>query len=158
MGTFDRMRRTSLGRKLLGPPLEPLELGTGSEEDAPDDELEPEGGRKSGRTVRRAAGWVERRAEKVVKRVYEARAEDLEDRAKRVVGTLYEKSADDLEERAVRAMRRAIEAEAHRIRDAIEHGVEVKRREVRLSLLVLIVAALMYLALEWWQSSGGPAS
>ena len=53
-------------------------------------------------------------------------------------------------ERAVRAMRRAIEAAAERIRQAIEHGIAVKKREVRLSLDVLVVSSLVYLALYWF--------
>jgi hypothetical protein len=96
------------------------------------------------------SGWVEARAESVVKRAYEQHAEDLEERARRVVASVYERSADDLEERAVRAMRRAIEAEAERIKATIEHGVEVKKREVRWSLVVLIASSLAYLALHWF--------
>ena len=61
----------------------------------------------------------------------------------------YDARADDLEERAVRAMRRAIEEEGERIRELLEHSLVVKRREVRLSLLVIIVANLLYLAV-WW--------
>ncbi|HEX6883555.1 MAG TPA: hypothetical protein VF530_09250 [Planctomycetota bacterium] len=102
-----------------------------------------------GAEPRGLSGWVEARAEKVVKKAYEIHAEDLEERARRVVSSVYEKTADDLEERAVRAMRRALEAEAGRIKEAIEHGVAVKRREVRWSLLVLIVSSLVYLALHW---------
>ena len=59
----------------------------------------------------------------------------------------FEERADELEDRAVRAMRRAIEAESDRIRMAIEHGVAVKKREVRLSLLVLAISSLIYLVL-----------
>ena len=44
----------------------------------------------------------------------------------------------------------AIAEESERIKEAIEHGVAIKKREVRLSLLVLIVAALVYLALYWF--------
>jgi hypothetical protein len=61
----------------------------------------------------------------------------------------YDARADDLEERAVRAMRRAIEEEGERIRELIEHSLVVKRREVRLSLLVILVANLLYLGV-WW--------
>jgi hypothetical protein len=68
----------------------------------------------------------------------------------RVMTSVYEKSADDLEERATRALRGAIEAEAERIKEAIEHGIAVKKREVRLSLLVLVVSSLVYLALYWF--------
>ena len=91
--------------------------------------------------------WVEKRAARVVGRVYEDRAEDLQERAAKTIGSVYEERADELEERAVRAMRRAIEAESDRIREAIEHGVAVKKREVRLSLLVLALSSLIYLAL-----------
>jgi len=96
------------------------------------------------------SGWVENRAQRVVQHAYESHAQDLEQRAMRVVTSAYEKSADDLEERATRAMRRAIEAEAERIKEAVEHGIEVKKREVRLSLLVLVVSSLVYLALYWF--------
>jgi len=65
----------------------------------------------------------------------------------------YDARADDLEERAVRAMRRAIEEEGERIRELLEHSLVVKRREVRLSLLVIIVANLLYLAV-WWFVQG----
>ena len=61
----------------------------------------------------------------------------------------YDARADDLEERAVRAMRRAIQEEGERIRELLEHSLVVKRREVRLSLLVILVANLLYLAV-WW--------
>ena len=61
----------------------------------------------------------------------------------------YDARADDLEERAVRAMRRAIEEEGERIRELLEHSLVVKRREVRLSLLVIIIANLLYLGV-WW--------
>lgn len=101
------------------------------------------------------SGWVEARAEKVVKKAYESHAEDLEERARRVVSSVYERTADDLEERAVRAMRRAIEAEAERIKEAIEHGIAVKRREVRWSLFVLIVSSLVYLTLHWFTTRSG---
>ncbi len=94
--------------------------------------------------------WIERRAHKVVDKVYEARVDEIEHRARRVVSSAYDERADDLEERAVRAMRKAITSETERIKQAIEHGVEVKKREVRLSLLVLVVAALVYLALYFF--------
>ena len=66
------------------------------------------------------------------------------------MGSAYKDSADDLEQRALRAMRQAIAEESERIKEAIEHGVAIKKREVRLSLLVLIVAAVVYLALYWF--------
>jgi hypothetical protein len=96
------------------------------------------------------SGWVENRAQRVVENAYASHAQDLEQRAMRVMTSVYEKSADDLEERATRALRRAIEAEAGHIKDAIEHGIAVKKREVRLSLLVLVVSSLVYLALYWF--------
>lgn len=100
--------------------------------------------------TRGLSGWVEQRAQRVVEHVYQSRAAELEERAERVMNSVYEKTADDMEERAVRAMRRALEAEAERIEDAIEHGIAIKKREVRLSLLVLIVSSLVYLALHWF--------
>ena len=65
----------------------------------------------------------------------------------------YDARADDLEERAVRAMRRAIAEEGERIRELLEHSLVVKRREVRLSLLVIIIANLLYLGV-WWLVRG----
>lgn len=102
-------------------------------------------------------GWVGKRAKKVVQSLYESKAEDLEERAKRVVSSAYRDSAEDIEERAVRAMRRAIELEADRIKDVIEHSVRVKKREVRLSLLVLVAASILYLLLYWATHGGGGA-
>ena len=84
-------------------------------------------------------------------------ADHIEERAAKVVGTLYEEKADDLEERAVRALRRAIEDESDRIQRTIEHAVEVKKREVRLSLLVLVGAAIVYLVLFWLTKDPPPA-
>ncbi len=101
------------------------------------------------------SGWVEERAQRVVKQAYESHRTDLEERARRVMSSVYEHTADDMEERAVRAMRRAIEAEAGRIQQAIEHGIAVKKREVRLSLLVLVVSSLVYLALYWFTHRPG---
>ena len=102
--------------------------------------------------------WVGKRAKKVVSHLYDTRADDIEQRARRAVGSAYRDQADDLEERAVRAMRQAIHSEADRIKEAIEHAVQVKKREVRLSLLVLVVASLLYLALYWFTQGQGAAS
>jgi hypothetical protein len=147
MGTFRRWTRA--GRRLLRGPTadDPAAPEAGQPGEDP--------GRGSGEQ-RTLAGWLEQRAERVVERVYRARVEELEERARRAMSSAYERSADDLEERAVRAMRRALEAEADRIRSAIEHGIQVKRREVRLSLAVLVVAALVYLVLHWLTTGGGP--
>jgi len=49
-------------------------------------------------------------------------------------------------------MRRALSEEAERFKEVIEHLVNVKKREVRLSLLVLLVAALVYFVLDWFAS------
>jgi hypothetical protein len=135
MGVWDRLG--SAGRKLLG------------RRKAPSPQPDPD---KTGEAARGLSGWVEDRAQRVVEKAYEARAADLEERARRAMSSVYERSADDLEERAVRAMRRALEAEAARIKEAIEHGVAVKKREVRLSLFVLVVSSLVYLALYWFTS------
>jgi phosphoglycolate phosphatase-like HAD superfamily hydrolase len=135
MGLFERWRRARRSESSTPGPEDASR--SGSPEAAP---ANPRG----------LSGWVEARAESVVKRAYESHAEDLEERARRVVAKAYEHSADDIEERAVRAMRRAIEAEAERIKLAIEHGIAVKKREVRWSLLVLIVSSLVYLGLHWF--------
>jgi len=112
-------------------------------------------GKRKRKGLRGLAGWVESRAHRVVSRVYRTQADDLEERARRVVGSAYREHSDDLEERAIRVLRSAIADEADRIKEAISHGVEVKKREVRLSLVVLIVASLMYLALYWFTETGG---
>ena len=110
--------------------------------------------KEEGREARLKKGgltrWFEKRAHRVASKIYASRADEIEDRARRVVGSAYRDQADDIEDRAVRAMRRAIADEAERIKDAIEHGVQVKKREVRLSLLVLVVASLVYLLLYWF--------
>ncbi len=114
-----------------------------------------------GRGVRRKKGlgaWVSSRAKKVVHSLYDSRADDIEERARRAVGSAYRDSADDLQNRAVEAMREAIRAESERIKEAIEHSVDVKKREARLSLLVLVVASLVYLLLYWATHSGGAGS
>ncbi|MEW6071596.1 MAG: hypothetical protein AB1726_03240 [Planctomycetota bacterium] len=98
---------------------------------------------------------MERRAQRVAARIYDSRADDLETRARRAVSSAYREQADDLEDRAVRALRRAIASEADRIKEVIEHAVAVKKREVRLSLLVLVTASLVYLALYWFTSRPG---
>jgi hypothetical protein len=103
-------------------------------------------------TRRGISNWVEHRAQRVVQQAYQSHAQDIQDRAMRVMTSVYEERADDLQERATRAMRQAIAAEARRIKYAIEHGIEVKKREVRLSLLVLVVSSLVYLALYWFTS------
>ena len=117
-------------------PLEPLEP------------LEPE---TDPRASRRGffARWVEQRAERAIRGAVSSSVESLEESAAKVVGSLYEEKAADLEERAVRALRRAIEAESDRIRATIEHAVLIKKREVRLSLCVLVGASLVYLVLYW---------
>lgn len=106
------------------------------------------------RRKRRLTSWVGLGAKKVVSKIYATSADDLEERARRAVGSAYRDQADDLEERAVRAMRQAILSEADKIKEAVEHGVEIKRREVRLSLVVLVTASLVYLALYWFTRSG----
>lgn len=95
---------------------------------------------------------------------YDRRADDLEERAVRairkvleeeterfreVAQSTYDARADDLEDRAVRALRRAMVEETRRIRSTIERSVQAKRREVRLSLLVLVLANLLYLVVYW---------
>ncbi len=100
------------------------------------------------------ARWVEARAEQALRGAVSSSAERLEERATKVAGVLYEEKAADLEERAVRALRRAIEAESERIQRTIEHAVLVKKREVRLSLLVLVGSSLVYLVLYWLTRAG----
>ncbi|MAB80921.1 MAG: hypothetical protein CMJ89_16365 [Planctomycetes bacterium] len=110
--------------------------------------------KKRGR-IRGLAFWMEKRAQKAISKVYRTQADDLEERARRVVGSAYREHSDDLEERAIRVLRCAIADEADRIKQAISHGVAVKKVEVRLSLLVLVVASLIYLGLYWLTQGGG---
>ncbi len=105
----------------------------------------------------------ERLAE-LAKSSYDDRADDLEERAVRAIRKVfdeeaeqlmsmaadtYDSRADDLEKRATRAMRAALIHETRRIQGLIEHSVTVKRKEVRLSLIVLVAANLIYLAVYW---------
>lgn len=148
MGTWQRL--TDAGRRLL------RGSERTSEPTAPDTSSSakpPAPGAGAPPPTRGISGWVEDRAQRVVEQAYEARAADLEERAMRAMSQVYEKSADDLEERAVRAMRRALEAESGRIKEVIEHSIAVKKREVRLSLLVLVASSLVYLALYWFTRS-----
>jgi len=113
---------------------------------------------------RRLVGKVKRGLISIATATYDARADDIQERSVRamrqaleeeteriieVAKETYDARADDLEERAVRAMRKALMAESRRIRALIEHSVSVKRREVRLSLLVLVLANLIYLVVYW---------
>jgi hypothetical protein len=159
MGVFDRWRRASTKRARApapalaasGDPPDVPSPETPSEEPSPDALDAPnEPAAAEAEASRGLSGWIEQRAKRVMRETYEAHVADIEERALRVVKSMYERSADDLEQRAVRAMRRAIEAEADRIKEAIEHGVAVKKREVRLSLLVLVASSVVYLALYWF--------
>ena len=122
----------------------------------PEAEVPAEPVKKPGR-LRSLSNWVEQRATSVVSRIYESQADDLEERAKRVVGTAYQEKAADLQSRAQKALQQAIADQAEIIKEAIEHGVEVKKREVRLSLLVLVAGSLIYLFL-YWLTAGSPAA
>jgi hypothetical protein len=170
MEPLQRLRRTFRGLRLFGgggsssPEEIPRPVELADEEDDVDPRDDPAGGLlddegddlpEDGPGLggpRGISAWVERRAQSVVSKIYETRADDLEGRARRAVGSAYRDQADDLEERAIRAMRHAITAEADRIKEVIEHAVNVKKREVRLSLLVLVTASLVYLALYWFTS------
>jgi hypothetical protein len=96
----------------------------------------------------------------VAKLSYDDRADDLEQRAVRAIRKVfdeegdrlmtmardaYDSRADDIEERAARALRAALIHESRRIQALIESSVVVKRKEVRLSMGVLVVANLLYL-------------
>ena len=106
--------------------------------------VEGEGRRRS------LSGWIERRAATVMAKLYARHSDDLQERARRAVSSAYQEHSDDIEERAVRAMRRALSLEAERFKEVIEHAVAVKKREVRLSLLVLLTAALVWFLLDWF--------
>jgi len=96
----------------------------------------------------------------VAKLSYDDRADDLEARAVRAIRKVfdeeadrlmgmardaYDSRADDIEERAARALRAALIHESRRIQALIERSVVVKRKEVRLSMGVLVFANLLYL-------------
>ena len=147
---------------LLAPPdtdePEKDESEQGEPEQGEPEQGEPEQGEpEKKRGIRGIASWFENRAHSAISKVYQTQADDLEERAKRVVGSAYKEHSDDLEERAIRALRRAISDEADRIKEAISHGVAVKKVEVRLSLFVLVVASLIYLGLYWFTQGGGVA-
>ena len=114
------------------------------EADAPGSDPKAKKGAK-----KRIGAWLGKHTKKVVSQLYESRVDDIEHRARRAVSSAYEDQADDLEERAVRAMRTALTEESDRIKEVIEHAIQIKKREVRLSLLVLVVASLLYLLLYW---------
>jgi len=114
--------------------------------------------------MREALAQESERLVEYAKLSYDDRADDLEERAVRAIRKVfdeeadrlismatdtYDSRADDLEERAARALRAALIHESRRIQALIEHSVTVKRREVRLSLLVLVVANLIYLVVYW---------
>ncbi len=114
--------------------------------------------------MREALVLESNRLAELAKNSYDDRADDLEERAVRAIrkvfdeeadrlmamaGDTYDSRADDLEERAARAMRAAVIHETGRIQSLIEHSVKVKRKEVRLSLMVLVAANLIYLAVYW---------
>ena len=88
---------------------------------------------------------LEERAVRAIRKVFAEEA----DRLRELVTDTYDSRADDLEQRAARALRTALIHESRRIQALIEHSVVVKRKEVRLSLLVLVAANLIYLAVYW---------
>ncbi len=114
--------------------------------------------------MRQALAEESERLIEVFKLSYDDRADDLEGRAVNAIRKVfdeeadrlmlmardaYDSRADDIEERAARALRVALIHESRRIQNLIEHSVVVKRKEVRLSLLVLVFANLLYLAVYW---------
>ena len=114
--------------------------------------------------MRSALARESERLIEVAKLSYDDRADDLEQRAVRAIRKVfdeetdrlmgfardaYDSRADDIEERAARALRVALIHESRRIQSLIEHSVTVKRKEVRLSLGVLVLANLIYLAVYW---------
>lgn len=116
------------------------------------------------RAMREAIALEGERLSELAKSSYDDRADDLEQRAVRAIRQVfdeeadrlvglaketYDSRADDLQERAARALRAALIHESRRIQALIEHSVTVKRKEVRLSLAVLIVANLIYLAVYY---------
>lgn len=133
--------------------------------DARADDLEE----RAVRAMRRALVEERGRIAEVAREVYDARADDIQRRAAdairevlaeeshrmlEVIQRAYDARAGDLQERAAAALRNAIAQESDRIRQTIEFSVEVKRREVRISLTVLVVANLIYLVV-YWVTHGG---
>lgn len=101
------------------------------------------GGGAGGERARRPDIQVSRRPKGIVDAVREA----SEQSAKKVLTDAFDERRSDLEEMAVNALRRAIEEEGDRLERLIEKSIEVKKREVRLSLLVLLVATSVYVVL-----------
>jgi hypothetical protein len=152
-------------RRLAGKVKKGLISVVASSYDARADDLEE----RAVRAMRKALVDERSHILEVAREMYDARADDLQTRAVATLRRLfedehqrmlefvqrsYDSRADDLEERAVRAMRSAVQREADRIESLIEHSVHVKRREVRLSLLVLVVANLIYLLVYWLTGAG----
>jgi hypothetical protein len=107
---------------------------------------------ESERIIEVATDTYDRRADDLEERAVRATRKVLEEEMERfteVAQSTYDARADDLEDRAVRALRRAMVEETRRIRSTIERSVQAKRREVRLSLLVLVLANLLYLVVYW---------
>jgi hypothetical protein len=68
--------------------------------------------------------------------------------ARRSLQQAFDERRGELEDLAVKSLTRALREEAHTLEALIDRAVAVKKREVRLSLLVLVASALLYVALE----------
>ncbi|QDU69097.1 hypothetical protein [Engelhardtia mirabilis] len=86
---------------------------------------------------------------RLVEALRKVRDSGLKKGAKDVLTGAFDERRSELEELATAALRRALVEETERIERLIERSVEVKKREVRLSLLVLVAASLLYAALAW---------
>jgi hypothetical protein len=74
----------------------------------------------------------------------------LEQSALKAIAQAYDQRRADLEQLAVDALKRTLREESETLERLIERSVEVKKREVRLSLLVLLGASLLYVLLGLW--------
>lgn len=74
----------------------------------------------------------------------------LEQSALKAIAQAYDQRRGDLEQLAVDALKRTLREESQTLERLIERSVEIKKREVRLSLLVLVGASLLYVALGLW--------
>ncbi len=83
----------------------------------------------------------------LVDQLRRAGEQKLERKAKKVLTEAFDERRGELEELGVQTLRRAIAEESERLEQLIERSIEVKKREVRLSLLVLLTGTALYIAL-----------
>lgn len=83
----------------------------------------------------------------LVDQLRRAGEQKLERKAKKVLTEAFDERRGELEDLGVQTLRRAIAEESDRLEQLIERSIDVKKREVRLSLIVLLVGTALYIAL-----------